>query len=156
MPPKVMSGARAKVAIVDPNTGKAQVVGIWNNFSYSVNYDVQPAFILGRYSAAELDTTGVEPVSITAGGWRVVNHGPFVDGKLTNVKDLLLQEYLVLTVVDRQTGAQIATIKGCLPTGFSSGLSARQLQETTNTYMGLLMDDESTTNTETSSAANLP
>jgi len=151
-----MSGARAKVAIVDPATGTAKVVGIWNNFSYSVNYDVQPAFILGRFSAAELNTTGVEPVSITAGGWRVVDHGPFVEGKLTNVKDLLTQEYLVLTVVDRQTGKNIATIHGCLPTGFSSGLSARQLQESTNTYMGLLMDDESTVNTEAASAADLP
>lgn len=151
-----MSGARAKVAIVDPATGTAQVVGIWNNFSYSVNYDVQPAFILGRFSAAELNTTGVEPVSITAGGWRVVDHGPFIEGKLTNVKDLLTQEYLVLTVIDRQTGKNIATIHGCLPSGFSSGLSARQLQESTNTYMGLLMDDESTQNTEASSAADLP
>lgn len=156
MAAKVMSGARAKVAIVDPATGQAKVVGIWNNFSYSVNHDVQPAFILGRYSAAELSTTGVEPVSITAGGWRVIDHGPYADGKLTNVKDLLTQEYLVLSVIDRQSGKKIATIHGCLPTGFSSGLSARQLQESTNTYMGLLLDDESTVNTEAASAADLP
>jgi hypothetical protein len=156
MAAKTMNGARAKVAIVDPATGQALTVGIWNNFSYSVNHDVQPAFILGRFSAAELVTTGVEPVSITAGGWRVINHGPYADGKLTNVKDLLTQEYLVLTVIDRQTGKNIATIHGCLPTGFSSGLSSRQLQESTNTYMGLLMDDESTQNTEASSAADLP
>src|SRR6185436_6968277 len=140
MAAKTMSGARAKVAIVDPTTGQAKVVGIWNNFSYNVNHDVQPAFILGRFSAAELVTTGVEPVSITAGGWRVVDHGPYAEGRLTNVKDLLTQEYLVLSVIDRQTGKTIAKIHGCLPTGFSSGLSSRQLQESTNTYMGLLMD----------------
>lgn len=156
MPPKVMSGARAKVSIYDPMTGQAKVVGIWNNFSYSVNYDVQPAFVLGRYSAAALETTGVEPVSITAGGWRVVDHGPFVEGRLTNVKDLLTQEYLTLSVIDRQTRRTIATIHGCLPTGTSTTLSARQLQESTNTYMGLLMDDESTVNTEASSATQLP
>lgn len=151
-----MSGARAKVSIYDPTTGLAKLVGIWNNFSYSVNYDVQPAFILGRYSAAELNTVGVEPVSITAGGWRVVDHGPFADGRLTNLADLLTQEYLELAVIDRQSGKTIAKIHGCLPTGFSSGLSARQLQESTNTYMGLLLDDESTVNTEASSASDLP
>lgn len=160
--PKVMSGARAVVSLagIDPATGQqfSKIVGIWNNFSYSVNYDVQPVFILGRYSAAELNTVGVEPVSITAGGWRIVDHGPFADGKLTNLKDLLHQEYLVLDVVDRQSGSHIATIHGCLPTGFSSGLSARQLQESTNTYMGLLMDDESTVNpiTEDGTATDLP
>lgn len=156
MAAKVMSGARAKVSIYDPTTGQAKVVGIWNNFSYSVNYDVQPAFILGRFSAAELSTTGVEPVAISASGWRVVDHGPFVEGRLTNLKDLLLQEYLVLSVIDRQTGKTVATIHGCLPTGTSTTLSARQLQESTNSYMGLLMDDESTVNTEAASAADLP
>lgn len=156
MPPKVMNGARAKVFIVDPKTNKARVVGIWNNFSYQVTYDVQPAFILGRYSAAELITTGVEPVAITAQGWRVVDHGPFVDGALTNLKDLLLQEYLLLQVFDRQTKRYVANIRGCLPTGMSSTLSAKQLQESTNTYLGLLMDDESVQNNEASDAANLP
>ncbi len=151
-----MSGARAKVAIYDPVSGQAKVVGIWNNFSYSLNHDVQPSFILGRYSAAELSTTGVEPVSITASGWRVVGHGPFVEGRLTPLDQLLTQEYLVLTVIDRQTKQTIATIHGCLPTGTSTTLSARQLQESTNTYMGLLMDDESTINTEASSATDLP
>lgn len=161
MPPKVMHGARAKVGIVDPQTGIVNIIGIWNNFSYQLSYDVQPSFILGRFSAAELTTTGVEPVAITAQGWRVVDHGPFQDGRLTNLKDLLFQEYLVLTVYDRQVAAgqqprAIATIRGCLPTGTSSTLSAKQLQESSNTYLGLLMDDESTINAEDPSAADLP
>lgn len=156
MPPKVMHGARAKVSIFDPSTGLAKIVGIWNQFSYNVTYDVQPSFILGRFSAAELTTTGVEPVAITAQGWRVVDHGPFVEGRLTNLKDLLFQEYLLLTVHDRQTGKAVATIRGCLPTGTSSTASAKQLQESTNTYLGLLMDDESTQNNEAADATDLP
>jgi hypothetical protein len=156
MPPKVMHGARAKVSIFDPVTGKAKIVGIWNQFSYRVSYTVQPAFILGRFSAAELITTAVEPVDITAQGFRIIDHGPFVEGRLTNVKDLLQQEYLLLTVHDRQTGKAEATIRGCLPTGTSSTLSSKQLQESTNTYMGLLMDDESTQNNEAADAADLP
>jgi hypothetical protein len=151
-----MHGARAKVSIYDPTTGQAKVVGIWNSFDYRVDYDVQPSFILGRFSAAELTTTGVEPVVINAQGWRVVDHGPFVEGRLTNIKDLLTQEYLVLTVIDRQTQQAIATIRGCLPTGMSSGVSAKALQESRNTYLGLLMDDESTVNAEAPDAADLP
>lgn len=156
MAAKVMSGARAKVAIYDPVSGQAKVVGIWNSFSYSVSIDVSPCFVLGRYSAAELSTTAVEPVNITASGWRVVGHGPFAEGRIIPLDQMLTQEYLVLTVVDRQTGLTIATINGCLPTGFSSTLSARQLQDSSNTYQGLLMDDESTINAEATSATNLP
>jgi len=36
--PKVMSGARAKVAMVDPNTGEAKVIGLFSNVSYGVTY----------------------------------------------------------------------------------------------------------------------
>lgn len=156
MPPKTMNGARALVYMTDRNTGETFLVGYWNSFGYTVNYDVQPTWILGRYSAAELSTTGVEPVSITAGGWRVVDNGPFKRGRLTNVKDLLTQEYLKLEVVDRQTGKKIATIENCLPTGTTSTLSAKALTDSNNTYIGLLLDDESTDNAEASTAADLP
>lgn len=157
MPSKVVHGARAKVSIFDPTTGQSRIVGIWNNFSYNVVYDVQPAFILGRFSAAELTTTGVEPVIINAQGWRVIDHGPFAEGRLANIKDLLNQEYLLLTVHDRQNPNKvIAQIRGCLPTGTSSTVSAKQLQESTNTYVGLLLSDESTDNVEAADAADLP
>jgi len=156
MAAKVVNGARCKVAISDPTTGQTKVVGIWNSFSYNVNYDTNPVFILGRYPAAELNTTGVEPVSITAGGWRVVDHDAFNEGRLTNVKDLLFQEYLTLTVVDRLTGKNIAVIKGCLPTGTSSTMSARQLTDSNNTYIGLLVDTETTVNEPDATSADLP
>lgn len=156
MPPKTMSGARALVYMTDRNTNETTLVGYWNTFGYQVSYDVQPSFVLGRYSAAELSTTGVEPVAITAGGWRVVDHGPFATGRLTNVKDLLTQEYLKLEVVDRQTKKKVASIEFCLPTGTSTTLSAKQLTDSTNTYVGLLLDDESTDNAEASGAADLP
>lgn len=155
MAAKVVHGARAKVFIVD-GSGNARVVGIWNNFSYGVTYDVQPAFILGRFSAGDLVTTAVEPVSITAQGWRVVDHGPWVEGGLSNIKDLLNQNFLLLQVYDRQTKKFIASVRGCLPTGTSSGASAKQLMELTNTYLGLLMDDESVANNEASDAASIP
>lgn len=155
-PPKMMHGARAKVAIYDPVIGATRIVGIFNSFSYAVTHDVQPAFILGRFSAAELTTTAVEPVNITAGGWRVVNHGPYIEARLTPLRNLLFQQYLTLTVIDRQTKLNVGTIRGCLPTGYSATLTARQLMEGTHTYLGLLMDDESTQQAEDPTATDLP
>lgn len=157
MAQKVMHGARAEIGIVDSKTGKARIVGIFNNFSYQVTFDVQAAFILGRFSAAELVTTGVEPVAITAQGFRVIDHGFFREGAITNVKDLLTQEYVTLAVFDRQNAkAKPAVIRGCLPTGHSATVSAKQLMEGTNTYLGLLMDEDDTQNVEAPDAADLP
>lgn len=154
--PKVMSGARAIVNILDKNTGLPKAVGIFNSFSYGVTYDVQPAYILGRFSAAALDYTAVEPVNITAGGWRVIGHGPHTEGLLPNLKDLLTTEQITLIVVDRATNKKVASISGCRPTGYSTAVSARQLQEMTNTYMGLLVDDEDTINEEAAGSNELP
>lgn len=154
--PKHFHGARAKCYIYDATTGLTRLVGIWNHFSYRVSYDVQASYILGRYSPAALTTTGVEPVSIDAGGWRIVDHGPFVEGRVTNLKDLLTQEYLVLKLYDRQTKEFVATIHGCLPTGYASGADSKALATMTLSYLGLLMDDESTQNDEASDAAQLP
>lgn len=154
--PKVFHGARAKVSILDPVTGVPRVVGLWNNFDYSVTLDVQAAFVLGRFSAADLVTTGMEPVNITASGWRIIDHDAFVECGVTNLKDLLNQQFLQLTVHDRQTGKNMATIRGCLPTGWSTGASAKQLSTLQNSYLGLLIDTETTEQAEAPDAADLP
>jgi hypothetical protein len=155
--PKIMHGARALVQVFDPLTNTTITVGTWSSFGYRVVYDVQAAFILGRYSAAALVTVGVEPVMIDAGGWRVVDHGPYVDGRLRNIKDLLNEDYLLLQVQDRQDPTKIvATIQGCLPTGTSAQLSERQLETSTNSYMGLLYGDESVDSQEAPDANQLP
>lgn len=154
--PKVMSGARAKVGMLDPNTKQVRVVGIYNNFSYSLQLDVQPAFILGRFTAASLDYTSVEPCHCTAGGWRVVRHGAHVEGRVPNIKDLLNHEYIQIVVVDRQTFAPVATIRDVRPTGYSSAFTARQLTELTMTYVGIIVDDEDTDNSEPADSTDLP
>lgn len=166
--PKVMSGARAKVAIVDPQTDEATVVGIFNQCSYGLTFDQQPVYILGRYSAAEIEYTGQEVVGITCSGWRVVGNGPHNLGKdgakagVPNLFDLLTHEYIELTVIDRQTEssdpnkARIAKFRKVRPTGYSTTISAKQLEDITISFVGILVDDENTTNTETPNAANLP
>jgi hypothetical protein len=158
-PPKVFHGARALFQILDPNTGQPQTVGIFDNCSYSLTYDVQPAFILGRFSPAELGYTAQEPVNITCSGWRVINHGPHQDGHVPHLQDLLLHQYITMQVVDRQTGNPIAVFNSVRPTGYNTSIQARQLETMTLNFMGLLVDDESGDNAESVTpvpAADLP
>lgn len=156
-PPKIMTGARAKVGLLDPTTGQIDFVGIYNNVSYAVTFDAQPAFILGRYSAADSEYTAAEPVNITASGYRVYGHGAHAAGKLPKLQDLLRSEYLVFVLVDRANPTKaMAQIRKVRPTGFSTTISARNLQEMSMTYMGLLCDDESTDNEEAPESMDLP
>jgi len=161
MPPKVMSGARGKLGIYDPSTNEVTVVGLFSSVSYGVIYDVQPAYILGRYSPAALEYTSQEPVNMTCNGWRVIGHGPHRDAKVPRLSDLILHDYLEMAVMDRQLEAgggdsRIAKIRGIRPSGYTTGLSARQLEDMTTTYTGMLVDDESTTNVEGPGATELP
>lgn len=156
MAAKTMHGARAKVYIADPNTGKPELIGIFNNVSWGLTFDAQPVFLLGRHSADELVYTAQEPVSVTASGFRVVGAGPHKIAKLPNLRDLLTHEYVELVINDRQTGRDIAKIHSVRPTSYSTTLSARNLEEVTVTFMGLLVDDEDTVNAERPDAVTLP
>ena len=147
-PPRVFTGARAIFQIMNPNSNKPQTVGIFDNCSYNLTYDVQPAYILGRFSPAELGYTAQEPVNITCSGWRVINHGPHDDAQVPHLADLLLHQYLTMQVVDRQTGLTIATFESVRPVGYNTSIQARQLETITVNFMGLLVDDESGTNAE--------
>jgi hypothetical protein len=156
-----MHGARAKVGVHDPSTGDTKIIGSFSSVSYGVTYETQPAWILGRYTAAAIDYTSVDIVQITCSGWRVVGHGWHVDAKLPRVQDLLTADYIELVVIDRQAEVlggepRIARITQVRPTSGSGGFEARQLSGTTHTYVGLLVSDESVTNAEHPSAADLP
>lgn len=156
-PPKIMTGARAKVSVMQAD-GQMKVIGIFNNVSYANTFTADPAYILGRYAPAEIDYTAQEPVSITASGWRVVSQGPHVGPRLPLLQDLLRHEYLTFTVEDRQTGLVIATIEYVRPLSAQTGIAARQLTEVTMQFVGILCSDESGTQqfNEDGSATDLP
>jgi hypothetical protein len=153
---KVVSGARCKVSI------DGQVVGIFNSISYGLSYDTQPVYILGRFTAAEIDYTAQEVVGVTCTGWRVIGHGPHVTsaagggGSVPKLQDLLTHDYISLLVEDRQTGKQIATISNVRPTGYSTTVSQRQLEEITVNFVGILISDETADNSEAPGATDLP
>ena len=154
--PKVVHGARAIVRIAGAGGNAGAPVGIFSSFGYGLSFDVQPAFILGRFSAAELGYTGVEPVRCTAAGWRVVNNGPHVGPKFPRVQDLLFHEYIQIDVLDRQTDKVIAIIKDVRPETYASTIATKALTEVTHTFVGILMDDESVSNVEGGSTAPAP
>ena len=154
--PKVMSGARAILGFYDPNKDQTLPVGIFNNVSYGLTYDAQPVYILGRYSPAEIDYTAQEPVTITASGWRVIDHGPHIEGRVPNLSQLLTHEYLQMAVLDRQTNKRIATFREVRPTSYATTISSRTLEEVTITFIGIFVDDESTENFESPGSTQLP
>jgi hypothetical protein len=145
-PPKIVTGARAKVQIQSPS-GELVTVGIFTSISYGVVYDATPAYTLGAYSPREIDYTAQEPVSISASGWRVVGQGPHVQGLFPTLQELMTHEYLSMTITDRQTGLVIAKIEQVRPTSYQTPIASRQLTEQSFSFMGILCSDESGQNT---------
>jgi hypothetical protein len=155
MPAKVLSGARAVLSVYDGTN--ISPVGIFSDCSFGVTYDVQPAWILGRYSAAELDYTAQEVVHITANGYRIVDHGWFADAQFPRLDQLMARDYMIMTIIDRQTKAEIARIGKVRPVAATGGFSARQLSTSTHTYQGILISDETAQdNYESAGAMELP
>jgi hypothetical protein len=155
MAAKTMTGARAQLIVADPTTGEGKVVGIFNNVSWGLAYDAQPVYILGRYSPAETVYTAQEAINISATGYRVVGAGAHVSAKVPNLNSLMAHEYMELAVYDRQSQKQIAKIHSVRPTGYSTSVAARGVQEISVNFIGLLVDDESTENTETADRSEL-
>lgn len=158
--PRVLNGSRIVLQLIknntSGNTAQPRTVGIFMNFSYNQPYDVSAAFILGRYSAAEIQTTGVELISFTATGWRVLDHGVFVDGGQDLLQDLLNQETFTFQLVDRQTGRVVAELQDCLITGHSTGFTNKSMSDLTVTGVGLLVAEDGVGQSESSTAAQLP
>ena len=155
-PPKILHGARAVVRIAGAGANVGAPVGIFSSFSYGMTFDVQAAFILGRYSAAETGYTALEPVRCTAAGWRVVKNGPHVAAKMPTLSQLLFHEYIQIDVLDRQTNLVIAKIRDVRPESYASTITVKAMTEVTHTFVGLLLDDESVDNNESVGANDLP
>jgi hypothetical protein len=159
---KVFSGARAKLGIFNPSTGKINVIGLFNNVSYGLSYGHHAVYILGRFSPAEIEYTDQSEVAFSASGWRSIGHGPHAEISVPKLQDLLTSDYLVLALVDRQTEASgadgtVAKFNKVRVTGYSTTVSARQLVEITVNFVGATApSDETATNAEHPTATDLP
>ncbi len=138
---KTVSGARCKLYV------NGQIVGIFSSVSYGVTYDASPIYILGRYNAAELVYTGMDVVNVTCTGFRVMDNGPYEAASVPQLQDLLNHEDITLQIIDRQatdpTKANVMTVSGVRPLGFSTSSSARGVNDLTVNFQGMLLEDES-------------
>jgi hypothetical protein len=158
---KVLHGARAVLWI------GSTAVGIFNNVSYGVTYDISPVYILGRTGAAELAYTGMEVIQVTASGFRILENGPFavVDADsgsslIPKLQNILNYQDLTVSLHDRletdPAKGIIMELTNVKPQGFTSSVGARGLQEMTCTFLGLHLADESGSNNEDPTAVDLP
>jgi hypothetical protein len=135
---KTLHGARVVLAI----GGKK--IGHFSNCSVNVGIDVQPAGVLGRFSAGELVYTGYEPVSISCGAYRIWKNGPHEAAKVPKLQDLLDADDTTLTVFDRQNPDEpLLNVVAVKPAGYSINMAARSLTELSLNFIGLVASDES-------------
>ena len=152
-----MTGARAKMMVLDANTKLYKPVGIFSNVSYGIVYGVEPAYILGRMSAASIDYTHQDVVAITAEGWRVVNHSWFVDGHFPTLAAALTSDYLSMAIFDQVTGAKIMHVNGLRSVSATTSLAPKVLGSISMHFLGLTISDESVPdNVENALSMSLP
>lgn len=132
-------GSRAKILI------DGQVIGIFNNVSYGVNYDANPIHILGSFAPKEIVLSGQDAITVQASGFRIIGKGPYnqIQGaKVPKLQDLLNHEDISIAIIDRQSGEQIMSVVGARPSGFNSTLNARGVTEIQVTFVGTVLSDE--------------
>lgn len=152
----VMSGARARCAFV--NGSQLNFIGIYSDCSYGVSYDVEPVYILGRYSAAASEYTSASIIQLSCSGWRAINSGFYsaTGGNMPKLQELISAGYMTFVIHDRQTDKEIARIEKVRPASGSVGFSMRQLSSGTYTYVGIMASDESGPVGESPNAMDLP
>jgi hypothetical protein len=146
---KIFHGARAQLIV----NGKK--VGVFSDVSYGVNYDVQPAFILGRYSAAELTYVGQDVVSVSATGFRVIDNGAYVAASMPKLQELMGHNEISIELFDRQSNKSVLSVIGVRPVSWSSGQQSRSLSTFSVQFMGRLASDESGVNDEGAGASTI-
>ncbi len=155
---KILTGARAKVAIIDP-AGTPIFVGLFSQCSWSMKQGKDPAFVLGRFSPAEITPTSQEPVQMTLTGYRVIDSGPYKVANATMLKNLMSEQDFVIAIYDRQTKKYIFTAYGCRVQGWSSGVAAKGISDIRIEVIGMKGEDEFGTasggDDESDSASNL-
>lgn len=139
---KIMTGARAVFSI----GGKP--IGFFSSCDWSYSVDVQPAYVLGRYSVAETTYTSAAPVTVRCAGFRAFdgkagdkNLGPHQQAGaarlVPTLNDLLNAESVDILIVDRQTDEQVMRVINAKSTGYNTSLRAREQQTMSFEFMGM-------------------
>jgi hypothetical protein len=147
---KVVTGARAVVKV------NGNIVGIFESCTFNRSYGTEAIHILGRFSPSEITYTSAEAVSLSCSGFRVVGYGIFTLPAVPTIQDLISFDPFEVTVTDRQTGDVILTAHSCVPNGDNGNFNARATSRVTVNYLGIIMDDEAGTQSESAGATDLP
>ncbi len=158
--PQTLHGARC---IVHITADKDTPVGVFNSVSYSMGITVVPIEVLGSLLPVELCQTSEDVVQITCSGFRVLNAGPYADGKVPLVKDLLKYDGVTLAIYDRQgnkndTGgplSPILTVQNAKCTGYRTTHNAKGVSDLEITYMGIVARDENSGANDPSKASDM-
>lgn len=134
---KILTGGRAELSI------DGAIVGIFESCTYGANLGTEPAFILGRFGAAEITLTSYEVINVNCSGFRIINSGAHTLPKFPKLDDLLNLPAVTLSIRDRQTNSIIMTVTGCVPTSYNTGVNARATSRLQISYQGLKLIDES-------------
>jgi hypothetical protein len=152
MASKVMHGARAVL-----NIG-GQTMGIFTDCSWSVGFDVQVPYILGRFAGDSTVYVGAEPVQLSVSGYRVMNHGP--QTFCPKIQDLIDNEDITISLYDRNdpnpASGLIMEVQQCKVVSHSGQTSSRTLQGVSVTFQGIFYSDESGESAETATATSIP
>lgn len=158
---RVMTGARAKLAIHRPGATPIYI-GIFSHVSYAMQYQIEPIYILGRFSATDTEYVSQDTAKIDCTGWRVVGAGPHKAGHVPHLDTLMHEPYLQMTIADRLGAGNvgdpakvIATFRNVRATGYHTTMNARGVQELSVSFVGILVDDEDGDNDEAAGAMNL-
>lgn len=147
---KTMSGHRAKIFVDN------QLVGLYDSVSYGENIGMEPVFILGRTSAAEIVELSYEAIQVDCSGFRIIGEGVHRLPRFPKLQDILGLGEITLAVTDRESGETVATIIGCKPMRNGQGHNAKQTSRIQVSYMGLILSDEDGDSQEAAGAADLP
>lgn len=153
---QILTGARAKIMLTigDGPNATIKTVALFNNCTWQIRQGKEPAFILGRFSPAEITPTTQESVSMTLSGFRIIEQGPYTMG-VSKLQDLLNEGDFMVSVEDRQTKKTIFKAHGCRIQGWSSGVAARGVSDIRLDVIGMIGEDESGAQEESEGANSI-
>ena len=143
--PTLFTGARAKVFLSRPGQ-PPQLMGLFDGVDVSYGFGVAESHVLGAFGPRSLDYVDASAVSISATMFRSVRNPVTKNFVFPTVADLLRHEGLEMTILDRQTGEPVRTIRDIRQTTFNESFQARSQVKNTIAMMGVLVDDENTIN----------
>ena len=135
-----MTGARSLIWV-----GNKQI-GFFSSCDWSYTTDVQPAYVLGRFSVAEITYVDAGPVTVRCAGFRAFDgtgaNGPHqvLTGStqlVPTLNKLLSAPSVGIEIVDRQSGQIMMKVVNAKATGYSTSLRARDQETISIDFMGM-------------------